>query len=64
MDLSGEQIRAMAAAVDLDIPQADLLNVTLRLSSMLTAMKEIERELGAEMDRTEPIPPVFPHEDQ
>lgn len=63
MELSVEQVRAMAAAVDLDIPEADLRNVTLRLSSMLTAMEAIERELGAAMDRTEPIPPVYPHEE-
>ncbi len=63
MELSAEQVRAMATAVNLEIPEADLRNVTLRLSSMLTAMEAIERELGADMDRTEPIPPVYPHED-
>ena len=53
----------MARAVSLDIPQADVENVRLRLSALLTAMEEIERELGGEMDRTEPIPPVYPHEE-
>lgn len=64
MDLTTEQVRVMAQALGLDIPAADINNVTLRLSAMLTAMEVIERELGPEMDRTEPIPPVHPHEDQ
>lgn len=62
MELTREQVRAMADAIGLDIPEADLNSVMLRLSAALTAMEGIERELGAQMDRTEPIPPVFPHE--
>ena len=46
----------------LDIPEADLKVVALRLASLLTAMEAIERELGPLMDKTEPIPPVFPQE--
>ena len=64
MDLTTEQVRVMAQALGLDIPAADLNNVTLRLSAVLTAMAGIERELGTEMDKNEPIPPVYPHEDQ
>jgi hypothetical protein len=63
MELSKEQLRAMAAAIGLEIPEKDSENVRLRLSGLLTEMEAIERELGAEMDRTEPVPPVFPHED-
>lgn len=63
MQLTTQQLREMARAVSLDIPQADVENVRLRLSALLTAMEEIERELGGEMDRTEPIPPVYPHEE-
>ena len=63
MELTREQLLAMTQAIDLDIPQADLNNVRLRLSAGLAAMAEIERELGAEMDKTEPIPPVRPHEE-
>ena len=62
MQLTTQQLREMARAVSLDIPEADIENVRLRLSTLLTAMEEIERELGAEMDRTEPVPPVYPHE--
>lgn len=57
-----QQLREMARALRLDIPEADSENVRLRLSTLLTAMEEIERELGAEMDRTEPVPPVYPRE--
>lgn len=63
MDLTTEQVRVMAQALRLDIPAADLNNVTLRLSAVLTAMEGIERELGTEMDKTEPIPPVYRHEE-
>ena len=59
MDLSQEQVVAMARAVALDIPPYDLENVRLRLSALLTAMEAIEKELGAEMDKVDPAPPVF-----
>lgn len=63
MQLTAQQLREMARAVSLDIPEADVENVRLRLSALLSAMEGIERELGKEMDRTEPIPPVYPHEE-
>ncbi|MCI3952645.1 MAG: hypothetical protein K0R53_2143 [Burkholderiales bacterium] len=61
-EMTVPQLREMARAVQLDIPEADIENVRLRLSTLLAAMEEIERELGAEMDRTEPVPPVYPRE--
>lgn len=63
MELSAEQVRALAQAVNLEIPAADFNNVMLRLSALLAEMDGIERELGVEMDRTEPVPPVYPHEE-
>ena len=63
MELTPEQLLAMAKAISLDIPQGDLENVRLRLSGLLTEMEAIERELGAEMDAVDPVPPVFPRED-
>jgi len=63
MELSKEQLHAMAAAIGLEIPEADSENVRLRLCGLLSEMEAIERELGSEMDRTEPVPPVYPHED-
>lgn len=63
MKLTREQVQVLAAAVDLKIPDKDLDDITNRVSALLASMAEIERELGAEMDKVEPIPPVFPHED-
>lgn len=63
MKLSREQARLLAQTVGLEIPESDLDNVTLRVSALLQAMAEMERELGAEMDAVEPLPPVFPRED-
>jgi hypothetical protein len=62
MHLTKQQVREMAGAINLEMPEADLENVRLRLAGLLTAMEEIERELGAMMDQTEPVPPVYPHE--
>ena len=62
MDLTPEQIRGIARLVDLDIPEADIGSVALRLSSLLTEMAAIEAELGTLMDKVEPVPPGYPHE--
>ena len=63
MKLNREQTRTLAAAVGLDIPDADLDNITLRTSALLESMARMEAELGAEMDAVEPLPPVFQRED-
>ena len=59
MELTRDQIMAMARAVSLEIPEADLDNVRLRLSALLTEMEAIERELGVEMDKVDPVPPIY-----
>ena len=59
MDITREQLVAMAQAVRVEIPEHDLENVRLRLSALLTEMEAIERELGAEMDKVDPVPPVY-----
>jgi hypothetical protein len=63
MNLTREQVKALAVAVDLEIPEKDLDNVTIRVASLLSAMEGIEAELGEEMDKVEPLPPVFLGED-
>ena len=63
MNLTREQAAALAAAVELDIPEAELDAVTIRVSALLSAMQAIEDELGADMDAVDPVPPVFPRED-
>ena len=62
MELSKDDIRNLAKTVDLDIPDDDLNTVALRLSSLLSLMSEIEKDLGDEMDRIDPVPPVYPRE--
>ena len=44
------------------IASGKLSNVALRLSALLNALESIESELGPVMDRTEPVPPVYPRE--
>jgi len=56
-------MKALAATVDLEIPERDLDNVTIRVSALLSAMENIEAELGEAMNAVEPLPPVFPRED-
>jgi hypothetical protein len=63
MNLTREQVKALAVAVDLEIPDKDLDNVTIRVASLLSAMEGIEAELGEEMNKVEPLPPVFLGED-
>ena len=63
MTLTRDQVKVLAAAVNLEIPEPDLDNVTIRVSALLSAMEKIEAELGKEMDAVEPLPPVFPRED-
>lgn len=63
MKLSRDQVKALAATVDLQIPERDLDNVTIRVSALLSAMESIEAELGEAMNAVEPLPPVFPRED-
>lgn len=63
MKLTRDQVKVLAAAVDLEIPERDLDNVTIRVSALLSAMENIEAELGEAMNSVEPLPPVFPRED-
>jgi hypothetical protein len=63
MEITKEQLTAMAHAVSLEIPETDLENVRVRLSTLLTEMEGIERELGPEMDKVDPVPPVYPREE-
>lgn len=63
MALDSAQVLSMGRLVGLEIPESDLEAVTIRLGELLAAMDEIERELGAEMDAVDPVPPVFARED-
>jgi hypothetical protein len=63
MKFTRDQVKLLAATVGLEIPETDLDNVTIRIASLLSAMEQIEAELGEEMNSVEPLPPVFPLED-
>lgn len=63
MELTTDELRGMAKAVSLELPEADLENVRVRLSTLLTEMEKIEADLGAEMNAVEPVPPVYPREE-
>jgi len=63
MSVTRDQVKLLAATVGLEIPDKDLDNVTIRVASLLSAMEQIEVELGEEMNMVEPLPPVFPRED-
>ena len=63
MKLTRDQVKLLAATAGLEIPENDLANVTIRVVSLLSAMEQIEAELGEEMNSVEPLPPVFPRED-
>lgn len=63
MELDSARVRQMGELIGLDIPESDLEAITIRLTELLSAMDEIERELGPEMDLVDPIPPVFPRKD-
>lgn len=59
MKLDTEHVRAMAKAIDLTIPEDELLAVAIRLSALLEVMETIESDLGERMDAVDPVPPVF-----
>ena len=63
MELTKKQVLEMAKAVRLEIPDDEIEAVIFRLSGFLTAMEEIERDLGDELIKVDPIPPVYPHEE-
>ena len=63
MELTIDDVRNLAKTINLDIPEDDLNTVALRLSSALSLMELIEAEMGKEMDKVDPIPPVYPREE-
>lgn len=63
MEISKDDVRNLAKTIGLEIPDGDLNAVALRLSGLLALMDEVEKDLGDEMDRIDPIPPVYPREE-
>lgn len=63
MEISKDDVRNLAKIIGLEIPDGDLNTVALRLSGLLALMCEVEKDLGDEMDKIDPIPPVYPREE-
>ena len=63
MEISKDDVRNLAKTIGLEIPEYDLNTVALRLSGLLALMDEVEKDLGDEMDKIDPIPPVYPREE-
>lgn len=63
MEVNHEQVRLLARLQGLQLPEGDLPNIALRLSAWLTAMEDIEREMGERMNEVDPIAPVYPREE-
>jgi hypothetical protein len=62
MRITKDQARLLLSVQGLDLPDADLDEVALRLSTWLTALEQIEAELWKAMNVVDPIPPVYPRE--
>lgn len=59
MKITDAYVRAMAEAQGLTIPEDELTNIRIRLTTWMKAMDEVEAELGERMNAVDPIPPVF-----
>jgi hypothetical protein len=63
MRITKDQARVLLEVQGLELPDADIDEVALRLSTWLTALEQIEAELGEAMNAVDPIPPVYPREE-
>jgi hypothetical protein len=59
MKITDAYVRAMADAQGLVIPEDELVNIRIRLTTWMAAMDQIEAELGERMNAADPIPPIF-----
>lgn len=64
MEITREQVRVLCDVQGLRVPDDELDDIATRMSTWLTALGQIEDELGDEMNRVDPIPPLFPAEDR
>jgi hypothetical protein len=62
-EITVTQVRTMLEFQGLRVPDDELNNVAIRLSTWLAALAEIEAVLGDRMNEVDPIPPVYPHEE-
>jgi hypothetical protein len=60
MSLSHEDVRVMARAVGLALPDTDIADVAARANALLQAVADVETAFKHRLDAYEPIPPVLP----
>lgn len=63
MNVTPDQVRILCEMQGLAVPDDEIENIATRLSTWLTAMEQVEAELGDQLNSLDPIPPVFPKED-
>lgn len=63
MIVSKELVKSLCEMQGLKVPEAEMDNVAIRLSTWMSAMEQIEADMGALIQTVDPIPPVFPKED-
>jgi hypothetical protein len=63
MIVSKELVKSLCEMQGLHVPAAEMDNVAIRLSTWMSAMEQIEADMGALIQTVDPIPPVFPKED-
>lgn len=63
MKITKDQARVMLDVQGLKLPEGDIDEVALRLSTWLTMLEQIEAELGEAMNAVDPVPPVYPREE-
>lgn len=57
-----DYVRSALALQNIPVHEDEIDNIHQRLIIWFSALNDIERQLGAEMDDVEPIPPVYPHD--
>ncbi len=62
MKLSEDEVRSLSRTVGLAIPESDITDLAARINFFFLAVEELERDLGDDLYRHEPVPPVHPRE--
>lgn len=63
MIVSKDLVMSLCEMQGLRVPESEMENVAIRLSTWMSAMEQIEADMGDLIQTVDPIPPVFPKED-
>lgn len=63
MNIDREHIRLLTGMQGITVPDSELDSIAIRLTTWLSALEEIEKEIGPQINAAEPIPPVYPREE-